>query len=118
LTIGRTTSAKILLNEYSPYLSKAFDRRELQVLRYCNVSGSKEQLPRWKRVLDIEDALMGEVLGQIFVKEYFPEQTKKRYEDMVEAVRGSFKEHIDKLDWMSAETKKRAYDKLAKVSKK
>jgi putative endopeptidase len=58
---------------------------------------------------------MGEVLGQIFVKEYFPEKTKKRYVDLVEAVRTSFKEHIDKLDWMSAETKKKAHGKLAKV---
>jgi putative endopeptidase len=57
---------------------------------------------------------MGEVLGQIFVKEYFPEKTKKRYVDLVEAVRTSFKEHIDKLDWMSAETKQKGYYKLRK----
>jgi putative endopeptidase len=108
---------KNLLNAYSPYLNKAIDTENFRF--YGTVmSGSKEQLPRWKRVLDIEDDLMGEVLGQIFVKEYFPEQTKKRYEDMVEAVRGSFKEHIEKLDWMSEATKKRAYDKLAKVYKK
>jgi putative endopeptidase len=33
----------------------------------------------------------------------------------VEAVRTSFGEHIDKLDWMSAETKQKARTKLAKV---
>jgi putative endopeptidase len=47
--------------------------------------GSKEQLPRWKRVLDTENGVMGEVLGQIFVKEYFPEKTKERYVKLVEA---------------------------------
>ena len=75
--------------------------------------GVKAQLPRWKRVLDAENGYMGEVLGQLFVKEYFPENTKKRYVDMVEAMRTSFKEHIDKLDWMSEPTKQKAYDKLS-----
>ncbi|RFZ92758.1 M13 family peptidase [Mucilaginibacter conchicola] len=105
---------KNLLSEFSPYLNKAVADENFRFYGTV-ISGKKEQLPRWKRVLDIEENVMGEVLGQIFVKEYFPEKTKKRYEDMVEAVRTSFKEHIDKLDWMSAATKKRAYEKLAKV---
>ena len=58
---------------------------------------------------------MGEVLGQIFVKEYFPEKTKKRYVDLVENMRASFKEHIQALDWMSDATKQKAYYKLSKV---
>jgi putative endopeptidase len=61
---------------------------------------------------------MGEVLGQIFVKEYFPEKTKERYVKLVEEMRGSFKEHIEKLDWMSSETKEKAYYKLSKVTPK
>jgi len=105
---------KNLLNEFSPYLNKAVADENFRFYG-TTISGKTEQLPRWKRVLDIEEDVMGEVLGQIFVKEYFPEPTKKRYEDMVEAVRASFKDHIDKLDWMSPETKKRAYEKLAKV---
>ncbi|QHS55069.1 M13 family metallopeptidase [Mucilaginibacter sp. 14171R-50] len=105
---------KNIVNDYSPYLSKAFSDESFRFYGTV-ISGRKEQLPRWKRVLDTEGSLMGEVLGQIFVKEYFPEKTKKRYVDLVEAVRTSFGEHIDKLDWMSAETKKKAHNKLAKV---
>ena len=105
---------KNLINEFSPYLSKAFENENFRFYGTI-ISGRKEQLPRWKRVLDTEGSLMGEVLGQIFVKEYFPEKTKKRYVDLVEAVRTSFKEHIEKLDWMSKQTKERAYQKLAKV---
>ncbi|HEK19549.1 MAG TPA: M13 family peptidase [Bacteroidetes bacterium] len=105
---------KNLLEEYSPYLNKAVANESFRFYGTV-ISGRKEQLPRWKRVLDVEEGVMGEVLGQIFVKEYFPETTKKRYENMVEAVRSSFKEHIARLDWMSDATKKRAYEKLAKV---
>lgn len=108
---------KNLVESYSSYLSKAFDAENFRF--YGNIIyGSKEQLPRWKRVLDTENGLMGEVLGQIFVKEYFPEKTKERYVNLVEAMRTSFKEHIEKLDWMSEPTKQKAYDKLAKVTPK
>ncbi|MGN6395045.1 MAG: M13 family metallopeptidase [Mucilaginibacter sp.] len=108
---------KNLVDAYSSYLSKPFDEENFRF--YGTVLyGSKEQLPRWKRVLDTENGLMGEVLGQIFVKEYFPEKTKERYVKLVEAMRTSFKEHIQKLDWMSEPTKQKAYDKLAKVTPK
>lgn len=108
---------KNILEEFSPYLTKALVDENFRFFGSV-IYGRKAQLPRWKKVIDKENGLMGEVLGQIFVKEYFPEKTKKRYEDMVEAVRESFKDHIGKLDWMSDETKKRAYDKLAKVYQK
>ncbi|MFD0795080.1 M13 family metallopeptidase [Mucilaginibacter litoreus] len=105
---------KNLVESYSDNLSKPFDEENFRFYGTV-ISGRKAQLPRWKRVLDTESGLMGEVLGQIFVKEYFPEKTKQRYADLVEAVRTSFKEHIEKLDWMSQPTKDRAYEKLAKV---
>ncbi|MCJ8208273.1 M13 family metallopeptidase [Mucilaginibacter sp. RS28] len=108
---------KNLVNEFSAYLSKPFDQENFRF--YGTVlSGRKEQLPRWKRVLDTENGIMGEVLGQLFVKEYFPEKTKERYVKLVDAMRESFKEHIEKLDWMSAETKTKALDKLSKITPK
>lgn len=108
---------KNLVAAFGSYLSKPFD---VEIFRFYGtvLSGNTEQLPRWKRVLDAENNLMGEVLGQIFVKEYFPEKTKQRYVDLVESMRTSFKEHIQKLTWMSEQTKQKAYDKLAKVTPK
>jgi putative endopeptidase len=105
---------KNLVSDFGSYLSKPFDGENFRF--YGTVLyGSKAQLPRWKRVIDTENGIMGEVLGQLFVKEYFPEKTKQRYVDLVEAMRSTFKEHIRKLDWMSPQTKERAYYKLAKV---
>jgi len=108
---------KNLISDYSSYLSKAFDNENFRFYGMV-LSGRKEQLPRWKRVLDAENGMMGELLGQLFVKEYFPEKEKERYVNLVEAMRTSFKEHIQKLDWMSEATKQKAYDKLAKVNPK
>jgi putative endopeptidase len=106
-----------LITAFGSYLSKPFDQ---EIFRFYDkvIEGSTAQLPRWKRVLDTENGLMGEVLGQIFVKEYFPEKTKERYVKLVEEMRTSFKEHIEKLDWMSPETKEKAYYKLSKVNPK
>ncbi|BAU52261.1 M13 family metallopeptidase [Mucilaginibacter gotjawali] len=108
---------KNLVSAFASNLSKPFDQEDFRFYGTI-LYGVKEQLPRWKRVIDNENGLMGEVLGQLFVKEYFPEKTKKRYVDLVEAMRASFKEHIGKLDWMSEQTKQKAYDKLAKVMPK
>jgi len=83
-----------------------------------SLTGAKEPRARWKRVLDAEEGAIGEALGQLFVKEYFNETAKKRYSDMVEAVRDAYKERIKKLTWMSDSTKEKAYAKLAKISKK
>jgi putative endopeptidase len=82
------------------------------------LSGATQQRPRWKRVLDAEENAMGEALGQLFVKEYFNETAKKRYTDLVEAIRDAYKERIQKLTWMSDSTKQKALDKLSKITPK
>jgi len=83
-----------------------------------SLSGVETPKPRWKRVLDAEEGAIGEALGQLFVKEYFPEKTKQRYSDMVEAIRNAYKERIMHLTWMSDSTKQKALFKLSKVTKK
>ncbi len=82
------------------------------------LSGAKQRKPRWKRVIRLEEAVMGELLGQLYVKEFFNETAKKRYIDMVEAIRNAYKERIEKLTWMSDSTKQKALVKLAAIQKK
>jgi len=81
-------------------------------------SGAKERRPRWKRVLQNENNLMGELLGQLYVKEFFSETAKKRYEDMVEAIRDALKNHISELTWMTDSTKQKAFAKLSAMKRK
>ncbi|HEV3249700.1 MAG TPA: M13 family metallopeptidase [Puia sp.] len=83
-----------------------------------SLTGAKEPRVRWKRILDAEEGAMGEALGQLFVKEYFNEKAKQRYIDMVEAIRDAYKDRIKRLEWMSEGTKQKAYDKLAKITRK
>ena len=81
-------------------------------------SGAKERRPRWKRAIQMEEAAMGEMLGQLYVKEFFNETAKKRYSNMVEDIRAALKDRIDKLTWMSEATKQKAYAKLAAIKSK
>lgn len=81
-------------------------------------SGAKERKPRWKRTIQMEEDAMGEMLGQLYVKEFFNETAKKRYTSMVEDIRQALKDRIAKLDWMSDSTKQKAYTKLAAVKSK
>ncbi len=81
-------------------------------------SGARERRPRWKRVVQAEEASMGELLGQLYVKEFFSNETKKRYSDMVEGIREALHDRIGKLTWMGDSTKQKAYTKLAAMKKK
>lgn len=83
-----------------------------------SLTGAKEPRPRWKRVLDAEEGAMGELLGQLFAKEYFNEKAKARYSNLVEAIREAYVTRIKNLSWMSDATKEKALNKLSKVSKK
>ena len=81
-------------------------------------SGAKERRPRWKRVIQSEENVMGEMLGQLYVKEFFNEKAKLRYENLVESIREALKERIGRLTWMGDSTKQKAYVKLAAMKKK
>jgi len=81
-------------------------------------TGAKARLPRWKRVIQAEESTIGELLDQLYVKEYFDDKAKKRYSDLVEAFREALHDRISKLTWMSDSTKQKAFAKLAAMKKK
>ena len=106
-----------LISTLAPYLSTAIDQEHFNFYGKT-LEGKKERKPRWKRVLDAQEGQLGDALGQLFVKEYFSQKAKKRYDDMTEAIRNAFAENIKGLDWMSDITKEKALYKLKKVTKK
>ena len=106
-----------LVAEHAEYLSKAFDDEQFAFYHRV-LSGQKEPRPRWKEVLDAEESAMGMVLGKIFVKEYFPARTRRRYIRLVDAIRDAYHDRINRLDWMSAATKAKAERKLKAMTVK
>ena len=105
------------LAAYSPYLNKSAVDEDFR-FNHTVLSGQKTLKPRWKRVIDSEGEAIGFILGRIFVRDYFPPASKKRYADIVEAFRQAYGRRIDKLDWMSPATKAKAHLKLSMLHKK
>ncbi len=79
------------------------------------LSGTKEILPLWKRVVTTIDDCIGEGVGQLYVEKHFPESSKKAVLEMVERVREAYADRISALDWMEESTKQYALKKLANI---
>jgi putative endopeptidase len=105
------------LSGASTYLSKAFRDAHFDFFGKV-LNGQKQQRDRWKLMSEDIDNGLGELLSQLYVQKYFPPDAKKRMLDLVNNLQSVYKERIAKLDWMSAETKKRALEKLAAFTKK
>lgn len=78
------------------------------------MSGRKEDYPLWKRATVQVEAQLGEALGSIYCKRYFPESSKKMMETLVKNLQISLGQRIDAQTWMSDATKKAAHNKLDK----
>ena len=76
------------------------------------LSGRKEDHPLWRRATSQVQSVMGEALGRIYVKKYFPASSKERMKTLVENLRIALGERIAAQDWMDDSTKVNALLKL------
>jgi endothelin-converting enzyme/putative endopeptidase len=76
------------------------------------LTGASEQRPRWQRAMGLENALLGDAVGQMYAKQYFPPESRLRVEKMVANIKAAFQKRIDALTWMDPATKAEAKAKL------
>jgi predicted metalloendopeptidase len=101
-----------LLDGHARYLGKDFVEARFAFIGRT-LSGTTEQLPRWKRGVALVDGAIGESLGKLYVDAYFPPASKGRMETLVANLLAACGESIDSVDWMSPATRKEARAKLA-----
>jgi putative endopeptidase len=106
-----------LLTHTANNLTEALDAENFEFFSKT-LNGQAEQEPRWKRGVATVSATLGEVVGKVYVKHHFVPEAKERMSQLVENLRGAYGSSIDSLDWMSADTKIAAKDKLAKFNPK
>jgi len=82
------------------------------------LSGQPEQEPRWKRAFHTLNGTIGEAVGQLYVEKYFPPEAKARMKDLVENLKTVFRDHLEKVDWMTGETRAKALAKFARFTQK
>jgi putative endopeptidase len=101
----------------APYLSKRFVDASFE-FRNKTLGGQPEQRPRWKRAVAFVDRTIGESAGRIYVARYFPPEAKAKMDALVTDIQTALKARIQRLDWMGANTKTRALEKLSRFTVK
>lgn len=101
----------------APYLSSNFVKEDFDFYRRT-LRGVTAMTPRWKQCVRYVDRDLGEALGQEFVRRTFTAETKRKTQEMTERIERAMENEIRTLDWMSAETKTRALEKLHSIVNK
>src|SRR5712664_3029298 len=99
------------------YLSANFVQENFEFYRKY-LRGAKEKQPQWKRCVQFTDYMLGEALGQAYVRKVFSPELKQSTLDMVRRIEDAMAKRIQQLDWMSPETKQQALVKLQGIRNK
>lgn len=100
-----------VLKSAAPYLSSDFVDATFEYNKV--MTGQKVQTPRWQTISQQTDGGIPDLLGQLYVKEYFKPEAKARMEELVANLKKAFANRIKNLDWMGDATKQKALAKLA-----
>jgi putative endopeptidase len=113
----RAWQAFNVADDAAPLLSARFVEAHFQ-FHDKFMSGLAEPRSRTKRAASFVEAAMGEAVGREYVAKYFPPDAKAKAEELVANVKTAMRGRIERLEWMSAETKSKALAKLAKFNVK
>lgn len=106
-----------VLNNFATFLTDELERKSFDFYSRT-FRGAKDMKPLWRRVLSMADALLDEMLGRLYVERHFGTEAKQKINALVDHLGAAYRTRIERLDWMSEETKKKAIEKLMAVSRK
>jgi len=102
------------INHSAGMLPKAFADASFEFYGHT-LQGTPKQRDRWKRAIGAVNNDLGDAVGQIYVKKYFPASSKAQVQQMVSNILAAFADRVDALDWMTPATKQKAKAKIATV---
>lgn len=106
-----------MLDASATLLTSALDKEDFNFYSKT-LYGVQEQKPQWRRAVDMVNVSLGEMVGKLYVEKHFPAEAKDKMLKLVDNLLKAYESSIKELDWMSAETKKQALDKLSKFTPK
>ncbi len=106
-----------VVSSRAPLLSAAFVAEDF-AFGGKTLLGTPEMQPRWQRAVAFVEGIMGEAVGKLYVAKHFPPAAKDKMKVLVANLIEAYRVDIQALDWMSAETKAKALQKLAKFTPK
>jgi putative endopeptidase len=106
-----------VIRSNAPYLSSDFVETNFDFYGKT-LTGTPELRARWKRGVSLVEGALGEAVGHIYVERHFPAAAKTAMDVLVSNLIEAYRQSITDLDWMGAETRKRALEKLDKFTPK
>ncbi|WP_338087981.1 M13 family metallopeptidase [Nocardioides lijunqiniae] len=100
-----------VLRSAAPYLTDDFVETNFDFYGRT-LNGTPELRARWKRGVALVEGALGEAVGKEYVARHFPPRSKELMDDLVANLLAAYRDSISTLDWMTEETKQRAYEKL------
>ncbi|QDZ07494.1 M13 family metallopeptidase [Sphingomonas panacisoli] len=100
------------LDGFADVLPQAFDAENFAMFGTV-LSGTPQQRERWKRAVTFTNGALTDDVSKVYVAKYFPPATKAAADTMVKNIIAAMNVRIEKLDWMTPETKAKAHAKLA-----
>ncbi|WP_283247936.1 M13 family metallopeptidase [Nocardioides coralli] len=100
-----------VLRSAAPYLTDDFVEANFDFYGRT-LSGTPELRARWKRAVSFVEGAVGEAVGKQYVARHFPPRSKELMDELVANLLEAYRRSITDLDWMTEETKKRAFQKL------
>ena len=100
-----------VLRSAAPYLSGDFVEANFDFYGRT-LNGTPELRARWKRGVALVEGALGEAVGKEYVARHFPPTSKALMDDLVANLLAAYRQSISRLDWMTDETKHKAYEKL------
>jgi len=103
----------LVLRTRATVLDDGLDKKHFEFYGQL-LQGAEQQRAAWRRAVTTVNALLGEVVGKVYVRKHFPPEAKERMVDLVDNLIRAYDQSIRELDWMSDDTRAQALDKLSK----
>jgi putative endopeptidase len=100
------------IDEVSDVLPTGFDQAHFEFFSHT-LNGQPKPRPRDKRAIGSVNAWLGDAVGQLYVKDYFPASSKADIQTMVKGILTAFDKRVAALPWMAGPTKAEARKKIA-----
>lgn len=117
LTVWKNWLAARVLLHAAPFLSDDFVDSHFAFYG-TKLSGTPQLKERWKRGVAVVEGALGEAVGREYVARHFPETHKATMRELVDNLLAAYEQRISRLEWMSAETRQRALEKLRRFTTK
>jgi endothelin-converting enzyme/putative endopeptidase len=99
------------IRSYAQFLPRAFDEAAFN-FNQRTLGGVQQIRDRWKRGLSVLDSALGESVGKLYVDRYFPAESRRQMNELVEHLRAALGERLKSNSWMDDATRQAALAKL------